>query len=98
MKLLLKRLRHAEPMRHRFLFFLLCVFLSVSGWSQTTANWIGAVNTNYFDVSNWSNPTIAFNNIASTTLNILPGNPNNPIHNGGNANSGYRPAKLNTFS
>ncbi len=96
--LLLKRFGHAKPVRHCFLFFLLCIFLSLSGWSQTTANWIGAVNTNYFDVSNWSNPTIAFNNIASTTLNIMPGVPNNPIHNGGNANSSYRPAKLNTFS
>jgi hypothetical protein len=71
--------------------------LSTPGFGQT-ANWVGGTSTDYFALTNWSIPTINFAAIASTTLTIGPGNPNNPIHARGSANTSYRPLKLNVLT
>lgn len=78
-----------------FLFFI----LFYSTHAQVSSTWVGSVDTNFYNVNNWSNSSVDFTNAQNTTLIINPGSPNNPIQNGGNANNiDYRPNYLNVFA
>jgi hypothetical protein len=72
--------------------------LAVPGFGQTITNWVGGTDANYFTKTNWSDPNINFGAITTTTLNIGPGNPNNPSHTGGSISSGYQPQKFNVLT
>jgi hypothetical protein len=64
-----------------------------------TISWVGNTSTNYFSKYNWSDTTINYSALTSTTLMIGAGNPYSCIHTGGNSsNVNYRPAKLNTLA
>ena len=78
-----------------------CLLLSLSCFSNSklfaqTVNWVGGTSTDYFTVTNWSDTTIKFSSIASTTLNIGPGKPNYCYLAGGSTATAYRPSRLNT--
>ena len=73
------------------------VFLAHSLYAQS--NWTGFVDTDFYNVNNWSNTAIDFTNIQSETLVIGAGSPNNPIQTGGNANNiNHRPGALNVIT
>lgn len=75
------------------------IFFSFTHSLFAQTNWIGAVDTNFYNVNNWSNTAIDFSNIQSETLVIGAGSPNNPIQTGGNANNvSYRPGALNILA
>lgn len=83
---------------HAVTCILCCLLFPVFARTQTIS-WVGNVSTDYFSKYNWSDTTIAYSSLTSTTLMIGAGNPNNCIHTGGNAsNVNYRSAKLNTLS
>ncbi|AXP80170.1 Rhamnogalacturonate lyase precursor [Mariniflexile rhizosphaerae] len=72
------------------------IFFSFTHSLFAQTNWIGAVDTDFYNANNWSNTAIDFTNIQSETLVIGVGSPNNPIQTGGNAgNINYRPGRLN---
>ncbi|MBC7721649.1 MAG: T9SS type A sorting domain-containing protein [Pedobacter sp.] len=82
---------------------VLCAFLFILAASITTINaqtitWLGGANTDYFTKANWSDNTVDFANIASTTINVGAGSTYDCAHAGGNANTSYRPSKLNKFT
>jgi len=54
--------------------------------------WLGNVNTDYFNVSNWSNTSVNFAAIDGTDIIINGSNP--CVHKGGSANTTYRPKSL----
>ena len=81
-----------------FLIFLTSL-ISINGRAQNFINWIGGTSTDYFNVNNWSDPTINFAVMNNNNLTIGAGNPNACLLVGGNAsNVAYRPGKLNVTS
>lgn len=79
---------------------LFCIgsLLSMSLMAQVN-NWVGSVSTDYFNKYNWSDTTINFTLLTSTTLQIGPGSPYNCTLVGGNSsNTNYRPNRLNTLT
>lgn len=78
----------------------LLLFFSIINISlaQTTFNWVGGADTNFYNVNNWDNTNIDFANAGSSTLIIGSANPNNPVQTGGynGSSTSYRPNYFNT--
>ncbi|WNH10694.1 hypothetical protein [Thalassobellus suaedae] len=61
--------------------------------------WVGDVDTDFYNQNNWSDPTVDFSNLQSTTLVIGSGSTNNPIQKGGSANDiNKRPESLDLIT
>ncbi|MCJ8163892.1 polysaccharide lyase family protein [Pontibacter sp. E15-1] len=93
MKNLLQRVKKNNKWAGRVGIAMLLSLFSTQAFSQT-ADWVGSVSTDYFDVANWSQP-VDFANISSTTLVIRPGAPHYPVHSGGSATTNSRPDRVN---
>src|SRR6056300_629903 len=79
-----------------YAFIIMCLGLMPFSFSQTTANWLGSVDHDFYNADNWSDNTINFSDIQSVKLVIDPGAPNVPVQTGGNSNNvNYRPGGLN---
>ena len=78
-----------------FLLFFSIINISLA---QTTFNWVGGADTNFYNVNNWDNTSIDFANAGSSTLIIGSANPNNPVQTGGynGSSTSYRPNYFNT--
>src|SRR5687767_8824780 len=76
--------------------FVLAVLNLQPAFSQVN-NWVGGISADYFNKYNWSDTSINFTSLTSTTIRIGAGSPYSCVLNGGNAsNVNYRPARLNT--
>ena len=83
---------------HAFFIALLFMLLPVITNAQTNY-WTGSVSADYFTKYNWSDTTINYALLTSTTLMIGAGNPNDCLHKGGNSgNVNYRSSRLNTLT
>ena len=67
-----------------------------SGISYAQVNWVGSVSSDYFNVNNWSDPTINFSAIGNTDL-VITG-PNPCLHKGGSSSSGFQPKSITVNS
>lgn len=66
----------------RFAFFAVSFFLFTHFLNAQTYNWVGGVDTNFYNVNNWDNTSIDFANLGLSNLIIGVGNTNNPINVG----------------
>lgn len=78
--------------------FILFFSITNTLFAQTTFNWVGGVDTNFYNINNWDNTSIDFANAGSSTLIIGTANPNNPVQSGGynGSSTSYRPNYFNT--
>jgi len=79
-------------------FSFLITFFGCITFSNAQINWVGGVDTNFYNINNWDNTAIDFANLGSTNLIIGAGNPNNPTnvgHTGADVIA-KRPATLTT--
>src|SRR6266540_2310505 len=80
-------------------FFIALLFMLLPVITSAQNYWVGGVSTDYFTKYNWSDTTINYALLTSTTLMIGAGNPNDCIHKGGNSsNVNYRSNRLNTLA
>ncbi len=77
---------------------LICFLLFQQSLHSQVVTWVGGTNNNYFTASNWSPSTNTAALAQTETLLIGAGNPNEMVHNGGNAANSYRANFLNTTS
>ncbi len=62
-----------------------------------TFNWVGGVNTDFYNANNWDNTSLTYTDLQSYTFVIGAGTPNNLIHVGGSASDiTKRPGRFNT--
>jgi hypothetical protein len=82
----------------RFYLFAISFFGFINLSNAQVANWIGGVDSDYYNVKNWDYTSIDFTNLVSTNIIIGPGSPNNPTNIGyiGNETMPKRPATLTT--
>lgn len=79
-------------------FFIITFFGFINNSNAQTYNWIGGVDTNFYNVNNWDNVAIDFANLAASDIIIGAGVPNNPINVGHSGNDviAKRPKTLTT--
>lgn len=82
----------------KFYLFAISFFGFINFSNAQVANWIGGVDTNFYNVKNWDYTKIDFTNLISTNLIIGAGSPNHPTNIGytGNETMPKRPASLTT--
>lgn len=87
-----------EPKLSFCITFILFFCITNTLFAQTTFNWVGGADTNFYNVNNWDNTSIDFANAGSSTLIIGTANPNNPVQSGGynGSSTSYRPNYFNT--
>ena len=56
---ILRKIQSVSTLIVAFLIFLTSL-ISINGRAQNFINWIGGTSTDYFNVNNWSDPTINF--------------------------------------
>ena len=81
------------------LFLLVISFFGFINFSNAqVANWIGGVDTNFYNVKNWDYTSIDFAHFVTVDLIIGAGKPYNPVNAGyvGADTSNKRPATLTT--
>jgi hypothetical protein len=63
--------------------FLIMLFFAFINFSNAqTYNWVGGVDTDFYNVNNWDNTSIDFANLNYANLTIGAGSPYNPINVG----------------
>jgi hypothetical protein len=82
----------------RFYLLAISFFGFINFSNAQVANWVGGVDTDFYNVKNWDYPKIDFTNLVTTNVIIGAGTPNNPVNIGytGNETMPKRPATLTT--
>jgi len=82
----------------RFYLFAVSFFGFINASNAQVANWIGGVDTNFYNVKNWDYTSIDFAHFVSIDVIIGAGKPNNPVNIGyiGADTANKRPATLTT--